>query len=147
MLNRFPVVRLSPVFHLTVAIVFAICGIITTVSAAEDDLVQKLVGTWEGVSLTNRNEQRTLRIESVKREGDQWTGKGRWGQTGNKGNEIELRITVSGNDVQVRFTGGSDNVPISLKLTGDNELNGTMQVRTKGRRLEDAPLKLTKVQS
>lgn len=145
MLNRSSRMHLS--FAIIAVAMFSICGLTKIVSAAEDDLVQKLVGTWEGVSLTSRNEQRTLRIESVKREGDQWIGQGRWGQTGNKGNEVQLNITVTGNDVQVRFRGGSDNVPISLKLTGDNELNGTMEVRAKGRRFEDAPLKLTKVKS
>jgi hypothetical protein len=140
-------IRLSATVWLVTATVVSIIGCTAIVSASEDDAVQKLVGRWEGTSLTARNEQRFLKIDSVRRDGDRWIGDGRWGTAGNNGIEVKMNVTVAGDDVSLQFTAGADNIPVRLKLTNDTELNGTIQVRTKGRRLEDAPLKLTKVQS
>jgi hypothetical protein len=111
----------------------------------QSDLAQKLVGKWEGVALSGGNEQRTLVIESVDRDGEQWIAHGRYGQ-GEKGSKVEIEVTQSGSDVALKFrTAGVNNAPVELKLTADKELTGTTQVARR-HRLMDVPLKLTKVE-
>lgn len=115
--------------------------------AAEDELVKKLVGKWEGTVLIGSNEQRTLVIDSVKRDGDQWWADGRFGTA--KGSKIDIKVTIEGNDVSIDFaTPNTAKNPIHLKLNGDNELTGHMRTFQPARRANvNVPMTLKRVES
>ena len=104
-----------------------IAGVVTAFSpaafAAEDEAAKKLVGKWEG-NIAIPNGFRTLVIDRVKREGDQWTAIGRFGTTGKNLGKMTYSVAVSGNEIEIEFTAGQDH-PIKLKLVGDSELEGT----------------------
>ena len=122
-----------------------LCSYLPKSLAAEDELAQKLVGKWEGTVLAGANEQRTLSIQSVVRDGDQWIAHGRYGQ-GENGRKVEINVTQNGSEIALRFrAGGANNPPVELKLTGEKELTGNTQVLRR-RSLVDVPVKLTKVE-
>jgi hypothetical protein len=62
-----------------VIIAMAIGTFVSSTSANEEELVKKLVGKWEGTVAIKNDPFRTLLIDSVKRDGDQWIATGRWG--------------------------------------------------------------------
>jgi hypothetical protein len=99
-----------------------------------------------GGNVAIKDGDRTLVIQSVTREGDQWIADGRFGITGNNLGKVDIKVTTSENGVTIEFTSRAS-APAKLKLEGDNELNGTLNVH--GRRpgqLVDAQIKLKKVE-
>jgi hypothetical protein len=70
-----------------VIIAMTIITFVSSTSANEEDLVKKLIGKWEGTVAIKNDPFRTLVIDSVKRDGDQWITTGRWGNTGQEGHE------------------------------------------------------------
>jgi hypothetical protein len=114
------------------------------VAAAESSPADKLVGTWEGDVGTKTNARRRLIVDSVKRDGDQWVGVGRFGNADKDLNtKVDIKITVNGNDVALEFL-NSENNRVEMKLAGDNELSGDIRVFV-GKKMTNADIKLKKI--
>ena len=134
-----------------ITISLLITGVMTAFSPAafadEDEAVKKLVGKWEG-NIAIPDGARTVVIDRVKREGDQWTAIGMYGVTGKDLRKVTYQVTVNGNDVQIEFTFGSNY--LKLKLVGDNELDGTFRyfrpAGQGGGRQSNAQMKLKKAE-
>jgi hypothetical protein len=130
----------------TLLAIFFTIGLFSVALAAENDLASKLVGKWEGAAATKTNTRRRLVVESVRRDGDQWVGAGRFGSADRDVNpKIDIKITASGNDVALEFL-TSENNPVQLKLLSDNEMAGSIRVVVQKGRMADADLKLKKVE-
>jgi hypothetical protein len=115
--------------------------LVSSTSANEEDLVKKLVGRWEGTVAIKNDPFRMLVIDSVKRDGDQWLATGRWGRADKKGNEVEIKIQVTGGDLSLAFDATEGN-EVMLKLVGDRELNGKFNHAVGRKRVNaDASLK------
>jgi hypothetical protein len=115
------------------------------VSADEQDLIKSLVGKWEGTVALKNEPFRMLTIAEVKRNGDDWSGRGRWAisrsDVTGKGSPVEIKITQNGGDVVLLFDSGVGN-DVSLKLVGDGRLEGKMEhMRGKKRVHADASFK------
>jgi hypothetical protein len=131
----------------------ALLGVIALISAAavfqsssyaSEELVKKLVGRWEGTAAVKNNPHRWLVIESVKPDGDQWTGEGRWGsKEEGRGMKVQFIISVSGSNVSLAFDASQGN-DLALKLVGDDELTGLYN-HAVGRRRVNAQINLKKV--
>jgi len=98
---------------------------VSSTSANDEDLVKKLVGKWEG-TVAIKDPFRTLVIDSVKRDGDQWIATGRWGRADKKGNEVQVKIQVTGENLSLAFDAAEGN-QVHLKLVGDRELTGVFR--------------------
>lgn len=130
----------------TLLAIFLTIGLFGTGWAAENDLANKLIGKWEGVAATKNNPRRRLVVESVKRDGDQWIGVGRFGSADRDViPKVDIKITASGNDVALEFL-TPDSTPVQLKLLSDNEMAGSIRIVLQHGRTSDADLKLKKVE-
>lgn len=128
-----------------VAITFVMGSYVSASLAAEDELTQKLVGKWEGVLLVKKNNYRTLVIQSVKPDGDQWVANGRYGLTDTTGRPVRLKITPNGDTVIIDFD-TPQNDPVRLKLENGNSLNGYVRFSPEGKHQTNIHLNLKKVE-
>lgn len=125
MLSQFRKLRLSSVSGFFILIVMMMTVPVFSDPGTDDNLVKTLVGKWEGILLV-REGFRMLTIQSVKRDGDQWIARGRFGVTGKKGSPVQIKVTVSGNNVTIDFDARRG--PARLKLEGDHELDGNVRI-------------------
>ena len=131
------------IFAFALVTIFALVGM---GALADSDPADKLVGTWEGTTATKDNPRRRLVVESVKRDGDQWVGVGRFGNADkDRGGKVDINITVNGNDVALEFFTPGKNSRVQLKLVSDNELTGDMRIFTDRSRMVNADIKLKKI--
>jgi hypothetical protein len=126
-----------------VIIVMALIAFVSSTSANEEDLVKKLIGKWEGTVAIKNDPFRTLVIDSVKRDGDQWIATGRWGNTDKKGMKVDIKIQVNGGDLSLAFDAAAGN-ELNVKLVGDRELTGKFN-HARGRQRVNADASLKKV--
>ena len=133
------------IFAFALVTVFAFVGM--GALAADSSPADKLVGTWERTLATKDNPSPRLVVESVKRDGDQWVGVGRFAITDKgPGGKVDLNITVNGNDVALEFfTPSGLHNRVQLKLVSDNELTGDMRIFTDKSRMVNADIKLKKI--
>jgi hypothetical protein len=131
------------IFAFALVTIFAFVGAL----AADSGPADKLVGTWEGTLATEDSPRRRLLVESVKRDGDQLVGVGRFGNADKgRGGKVDINITVNGNDVALEFfTPGGLNNRVQLKLVSDKELTGDVRVFTPTGRMVNADIKLKKI--
>src|SRR5262249_62359115 len=88
------------IFAFALVTVFAVVGM--GALAADSSPADKLVGTWEGTLATKDNPSPRLVVESVKRDGDQWVGVGRFAITDKgPGGKVDLNITVRSEERRV----------------------------------------------
>jgi hypothetical protein len=142
--------RLSSVSGFFILIIMMMAVSAFSAPGTEEELVKTLVGKWEGILLV-REGYRTLVIQPVKRDGDQWIARGRFGVTGKKGFPVGIKVTVDGGNVTIDFDvplGPARSLgPARLKLEGDNELNGYVRrVRPEGASYKITRLTLKKVE-
>jgi hypothetical protein len=105
-------------------IVVTMMTLVPAASANEEDLVKKLIGTWEGTVAIKNNPFRILVISSVKREGDQWIAAGRWRTKEDaRGMRVNIKIQVNGGEISLSFDAAKGD-DLTLKLVGDRELTG-----------------------
>lgn len=114
-------------------------------AATNDDFAKKLIGRWEGHVDVKQDRGRTLVIQSVKREGDQWIADARYGTTGGGLARVKIKTIVNGDDVALEFVSSANN-PVKLKLAGEKNLEGTLTVFVNTKSGSDRSLKLTKVE-
>jgi hypothetical protein len=126
-----------------VIIAMTIITFVSSTSANEEDLVKKLIGKWEGTVAIKNDPFRTLVIDSVKRDGDQWIATGRWGNTDKKGMKVDIKIQVNGGDLSLAFDAAAGN-ELNVKLVGDRELTGKFN-HARGRQRVNADASLKKV--
>ena len=133
-LHRLGIYSASTAVVMFIAVV--ITGYLSTAPAAEDDVAKKLIGTWRGVHVRGYggDNNRTLIIESAKRDGEQWVAEGRYGPAENPRAKVQIVVTVSGNAVVLDFNTLDGKVPLHLKLEDGNELNGHARVDYPARR-------------
>lgn len=126
-----------------IIIAITLITFVSSTSANDEDLVQKLVGKWEGTVAIKNDPFRMLVIDSVKRDGDQWIATGRWGNTDKKGAKVDIKIQVNGGDLSLAFDAAAGN-EVNLKLVGDRELTGKFN-HARGRQRTNADASLKKV--
>jgi hypothetical protein len=135
--------RLRPVPQDFLIIALSLVAFVSLASANEEELVKKLVGRWEGTVAIKNDPFRTLLIDSVRRDGDQWIATGRWGNTDKKGMKVDIKIQVNGGDLSLAFDAAAGN-ELNLKLVGDRELTGKFN-HARGRQRINADASLKKV--
>lgn len=114
-------------------------------AATVDDLAKKLVGRWEGVVDVKQDRGRTLVIQSIKNDGDQWSAEARYGTTGGGLARVKAKVVASGDEIALQFVSSANN-PVTLQLINDKELNGTLTVFASSQTGSKRALKLTKVE-
>ena len=110
--------------------------------SAQADLKKTLVGKWMGDVQdpgARKNTERTLVISSVSGS----TFKGRFGPTGEGLSQVSGEIDAATKPPTLKFEtkGGSH---VVLMLLDDKNLQGTINFRGTGPRLQDMPLRLAK---
>jgi len=97
------------------------------VAQAQDQAVQKLVGTWEGKVDVRDEPGRTLVIKSVAQERGQWIANIDYGTTGRTMNELQARIEQQRGAPTLTFASSPTN-KVELQLISDRELRGILKV-------------------
>ncbi len=101
------------------------------VAYAQDEAVQKVVGTWKGkVELLDETE-RTLVIKSVTRAGGIWIASVEYGPTGQKLGAFEGRVEKQRGATTLSFP-ISTTRKVELSLVSDTELRGLLKVSAEG---------------
>jgi hypothetical protein len=106
---------------------------------AQVDPAKILLGTWDGHADINVGQERTLVISNLKSTGDNaWTGRGRFGATGQvdtekPGGNMDISVSSKGGDIIVEFVGANGKAPVSVKLVGENKLEGTIDLIERGK--------------
>lgn len=140
MKNKLDIVRRITVSLLLVSITSG-----PLLAATVDELAKKLVGRWEGVVDVKQNRGRTLVIQSIKKDGDQWSAEARYGTTGGGLARVKARVVANGDEMTLLFVSSANN-PVTLQLINDKELNGTLTVFTSSQAGSNRSLKLTRVE-
>ena len=101
---------------------------------AQVDPAKVLIGRWVGWAELLSHQDRTLLINIVTPEGDgQWTARGIFGLTSfvditkRKGGNVDISITSKNNEIFIDFVQPADKMAVSVKLVGEDKLEGTIE--------------------
>jgi len=97
------------------------------VAHAQDESVQKVLGTWKGKVELLDEPERTLVIKSVTRAGDIWIASVEYGTTGQKLGAFEGRVQKQRGGTTLTFP-ISTTRKVELSLVSDTELRGLLKV-------------------
>jgi len=120
---------------------------------AQIDPEKALVGVWEGQAEVPVYRERTLVVTSVKATGDhEWVGRGRYGVTGQvdtakAGGNTEFNISSKNGEIYAEWVQKNGNVPIRVKMVGDNKLEGTIGFVTRTGHLENRRITFEKTKA
>jgi hypothetical protein len=122
--------RLSVCF----AIIALLSPLFARLTFAQVDPEKALIGKWDGQAQTNQNRERTLVITSVKATGSgEWVGSGKFGPTGQEGNDTEINISSKNNEIYLEWVGAQGKAPVRVKMVGGDKLEGTIEAFDRGR--------------
>ena len=107
---------------MAVAAVLALGG-----AHAQDESVQKVVGTWKGKVELLDEPERTLVVKSVTRAGGIWVASIEYGPTGQKLGAFEGRVEKQRGATTLTFS-ISTTRKVELSLVSDAELRGLLKV-------------------
>jgi hypothetical protein len=108
------------------AIAVAIVSVLGT-AHAQDDSVQKVLGTWKGKVELLDEPERTLVIKSVTRADDIWIASVEYGPTGQKLGAFEGRFEKHRSATTLTFY-ISTTRKVELSIVSDTELRGALKV-------------------
>jgi hypothetical protein len=97
------------------------------VAHAQNESVQKVLGTWKGRIELLDEPERTLVIKSVTRAGDIWIASVEYGLTGQKLDAFEGRVQNQRGATTLTFP-ISTTRKVELSLVSDTELRGLLKV-------------------
>ena len=97
------------------------------VAHAQDESVQKVLGTWKGKVELLDEPERTLVIKSVTRAGDMWIASVEYGPTGQKLGAFEGRVQKQRGATTLTFP-ISTTRKVELSLVSNTELRGLLKV-------------------
>ena len=97
------------------------------VGHAQDETIQKMVGSWQGKVDVRDEPERTLVIKSVALEGGQWIANIEYGTTGKSVNALQARIEQQGGAPILMFASSTTN-KVELQLISERELRGLLKV-------------------
>ena len=141
-------IRLSVALALQLLCLFVVANLL-----AQVDPAKVLVGVWEGQAQTPAYRERTLVVTSVKATRDgEWVGRGRFGITGQvdtakAGGPMEINISSKNNEIYAEWVQTNDNIPVHVKMVGDNKLEGTIGVVDRSGRLQNRKITFEKVKA
>ena len=101
------------------------------VAHAQDESVQKVVGTWKGKIELLDEPERTLVVKSVTRAGSIWIANVEFGPTGQKLDAFEGRIEQLHGAPNLTFY-LSTTRKVELALVSQNELRGLLKINAEG---------------
>ena len=97
------------------------------VAHAQDEAIQKMVGSWQGKVGVREEPERTLVIRSVAREGDQWIASIDYGTTGKSLSSLQARIERQRGTPTLTFA-MSTTSKVELQLVSERELRGMLKI-------------------
>jgi len=98
---------------------------------AQDESVQKVVGTWKGKVELLDEPERTLVVKSVTRAGGIWVASIEYGPTGQKLGAFEGRVEQQRGATTLTFP-VSTTRKVELSLVSETELRGQLKVSAEG---------------
>ena len=101
------------------------------VAHAQDESVQKIVGTWNGKIERLDEPERTLVVKSVTRAGSIWIASVEYGPTGQKLDAFEGRVEQQRGAPTLTFA-ISTTRKIELSLVSQTELRGQLKISAEG---------------
>ena len=101
------------------------------VANAQDEAVQKMVGTWKGKIERLDEPERTLTVKSVTRAGDIWIASVEYGPTGQKLDAFEGRVEQARGAPTLTFY-VSTTRKVELALVSQTELRGQLKINAEG---------------
>lgn len=101
------------------------------VAHAQDESIQKMVGTWQGKVDLHDEPERTLVIKSVTRQGDAWIASTEFGATGEKLSSLEARIEKRRETMTLTFSISATR-KVELSLISERELRGLLKISAEG---------------
>jgi hypothetical protein len=127
---------------------FHILSLTCSVSWAQVDPTQVLVGRWEGTVELPRDSNQVLTINSVSPKNGGWVAGGRFAIPPGRGAPVTIDVLSQGGTIVLEFeAGGKEHNPFRLKLVGDHQLEGTGNFVIGPERKTDRVIKLEKVAS
>jgi hypothetical protein len=97
------------------------------VAHAQDEAIQKMVGSWQGKVDVHEEPERTLVIKSVALERDQWIASIDYGPTGKSLSSLQARIGRQRGTPTVTFA-LSTTSKVELQLVSERELRGLLKI-------------------
>ncbi len=97
------------------------------VAHAQDETIQKMVGSWQGKVDVRIEPERTLVIKSVAIQQGQWIASIDYGPTGKSLSSMEARIERQGGTPTVMFA-MSTTSKVELQLVSEGELRGLLKI-------------------
>ena len=101
------------------------------VAHAQDESVQKVVGTWKGKIELLDEPERTLVVKSVTRAGSIWIASVEYGPTGQKLDAFEGRVEQPHGAPSLTFY-ISTTRKVELSLVSQTELRGLLKINAEG---------------
>ena len=101
------------------------------VAHAQDESVQKMVGTWKGKIELLDEPERTLIVKSVTRAGGIWIATVEYGPTGQKLDAFEGRVEQARGAPTLTFY-ISTTRKVELALVSQTELRGQLKINAEG---------------
>ena len=101
------------------------------VAHAQDESVQKIVGTWKGKIELLDEPERTLIVKSVTRAGGIWVASVEYGPTGRKLDAFEGRVEQARGAPTLTFY-ISTTRKVELALVSQTELRGQLKINAEG---------------
>ena len=139
------------------SVCFTICILVSPLFAglcfAQVNPEKALIGVWEGQAEVPQYRERTLVVTRVKATGDgEWVGRGRFGITGQvdtekAGGNTDINISSKNNDIYDEWVQKNGNIPVRVKMVGDNKLEGTIGLVDARGRLQDRRITFEKVKA
>ena len=127
-----------------VLVVLAVMASASLPALAQEDLKKTLVGRWQGDiqgPVQRTSNERTLVIDSVSGQG--W--KGRFGITGKGLGRVTGEIDSASKPPVIKFQTDAG-TKVALRVHDEKSMEGTINPPGSGQRLQDLPIRMTKVQ-